>query len=290
MPAPSFENPAMSIRTSFQKLIRRDPTASLRERAAGLRASLSRRTVVAGSIAAAVPLPAIAVPVVMAPDQPHPDADLLALSERWLKTRSALDEGMEAWSIAWRQVYAVRQTCPLDLLITHEERFKVLGGWCWPTALGVNVRHVAGLDGVPTDCVQQAWTGEALRIAIARAVPTLGRGGKTPGRIHRWKAMLPIADAFDARMEAIEAATDHRRLERAFRAAEDELRDLSREIRQRVATTPEGMAAVVRVIGRYPWKDTGGAWPNLLLSAANVAGIDPASLDREHASTRADSA
>ena len=102
--------------------------------------------------------------------------------------------------------------------------------------------------------------------------------------------MLPIADAFDARVEVVEATTDRRRLERGRRAAEDEFRDLNRQIGQAIATTPEGMAALVRVIGRYPWKDTGGAWPNLLRSAANVAGVDPTSLDHEHASTRADRA
>lgn len=52
----------MSLRTSLNKLIRRDKiTPSLRERAAELRSALpSRRSVVAGSVAAAVPLPAIA--------------------------------------------------------------------------------------------------------------------------------------------------------------------------------------------------------------------------------------
>ncbi|SDO59774.1 hypothetical protein SAMN05216360_12926 [Methylobacterium phyllostachyos] len=53
----------MSLRTSLQKLIRRDPVASLRERATELRGSLNRRTVVAGTVAAAVPLPALAATV-----------------------------------------------------------------------------------------------------------------------------------------------------------------------------------------------------------------------------------
>ncbi|MCJ2120059.1 hypothetical protein MKK65_26390 [Methylobacterium sp. J-001] len=50
----------MSLRTSLKNLIRRDTAASLRERATELRGSLSRRTVVAGTVAAAVPLPALA--------------------------------------------------------------------------------------------------------------------------------------------------------------------------------------------------------------------------------------
>lgn len=278
----------MSLRTSFQKLIRRDPAGSLRERAADLRASLSRRTVVVGSVAAAVPLPAIAAPVAAPPALPHPDAELLALGERWLRARDAQERAMEAWGVAWRQVYAVIVTCPPELFVPRDERMCIGAGWRWPTRLGVSLRHVALDWGTPEGHTEQAWTGEALRIAIARAVAVFGRGGKTPGRIRRWKALLPIADAFDARMEVVEIATDRRRLENAKRVAEDEFRDLHREIGRHIATTPEGMVALVRVIGLYPWKDTGGAWPNLLLSAAAVAGIDPASLEHEHASTRAD--
>ncbi|MCJ2049659.1 hypothetical protein, partial [Methylobacterium sp. J-070] len=212
----------------------------------------------------------------------HPDAELVALGERWLRARDAQAEAMEAWGVAWMQIHAVLVTCPQDLFVTRDERFRVLGGYRWPTLLGVNLRHIALDWGGPESRTEQAWDGEALRIAIARAVPMLGRGGKTPGRIRRWKALLPIADAFDTRVEVVEAATDRRRLEKARRVAEDEFRDLNRQISQHVATTPEGMAALVRVIGLYPWKDTGGSWPNLLRSAANVAGIDPGSLDHEH--------
>ncbi|MCJ2054753.1 hypothetical protein [Methylobacterium sp. J-070] len=66
----------MSLRMSLKNLIRRDPSASLRERANDLRGSLSRRTVVAGTVAAAVPLPALAGTV-----QPSPEeAAFLALT------------------------------------------------------------------------------------------------------------------------------------------------------------------------------------------------------------------
>ena len=276
----------MSLRTSLQKLIRRDPAASLRERATELRGSLSRRTVVAGTVAAAVPLPALAAPIASAPIQPHPDAELLALAERCLEAREAEEAAREAWGVASNQVYAIVVTCPSELFATRDDRTCTTAGGRGPTLLGVSLRQVALDWGTPEGHTEQAWTGKALRIAIARAVPMFGRGGKTPSRIRRWKGLLPIADAFDARVEAAEAATDYRRLQRARRRAEDEFRDLNREVGRQVATTPEGMAALVRVIGRYSWKDTGGAWPNLLRSAAIVAGIDPASLEHEGASHR----
>ena len=51
----------MSLRSSLKNLIRRDPAASLRERSDELRGALpSRRSIVAGTMAAAVPLPAAA--------------------------------------------------------------------------------------------------------------------------------------------------------------------------------------------------------------------------------------
>ena len=75
----------MSLRTTLQKLIRRDPTGSLRERATELRGSLSRRTVVAGTVAAAVPLPALAATV--APVRP---ATAHSRSLRFLDTAGEL--------------------------------------------------------------------------------------------------------------------------------------------------------------------------------------------------------
>ena len=56
----------MSLRASLKNLTRRDPGAALRERATELRGTLSRRTVVAGTVAAAVPLPALAAVVTSA--------------------------------------------------------------------------------------------------------------------------------------------------------------------------------------------------------------------------------
>lgn len=53
----------MTLRNALQKLIRRpEAAASLRDRAAELRTTLSRRAVVAGTAAAAIPLPALAAP------------------------------------------------------------------------------------------------------------------------------------------------------------------------------------------------------------------------------------
>jgi hypothetical protein len=60
----------MPFRLSLKNLIRRDPeTPSLRDRASDLRGSLSRRTVVAGTVAVAMPLPVAAATVQPSPEE-----------------------------------------------------------------------------------------------------------------------------------------------------------------------------------------------------------------------------
>ena len=73
----------MSLRTSIKNLIRRDPAAGLRERADDLRGSLSRRTIVAGTVASAMPLPAIAAAQAQEPTEyaEHRDRLLVAYAE-----------------------------------------------------------------------------------------------------------------------------------------------------------------------------------------------------------------
>lgn len=86
----------MPLRATLKKLIRRDANApSLRERAAELRGSLTgqtRRTVVAGSVAAAVPLPAIAAPTA-APSDLARACDAATAHLAWINGAAAQGEG-----------------------------------------------------------------------------------------------------------------------------------------------------------------------------------------------------
>lgn len=86
----------MSFRTSFKNLIRRNPAASLRERADEMRGSLSRRTVVAGTVAAAVPLPALAATVtpVAAPSDLARACDAAVAHLDWINNPAHPDD---AW-------------------------------------------------------------------------------------------------------------------------------------------------------------------------------------------------
>ncbi|MCJ2067991.1 hypothetical protein MKK75_04065, partial [Methylobacterium sp. J-030] len=91
---------------------------------------------------------------------------------------------------------------PPELFAPRDERLCFGAGWRFPTLLGVSLRTVALERGTPGVHTEQAWTGKALRIATARAVPMPGRGGLTPGRTRRRKSLRPVAAAFRARVDA----------------------------------------------------------------------------------------
>ncbi|MHC2016240.1 hypothetical protein [Methylobacterium sp. CM6247] len=288
------------MRNPLARLVHRDPAKpTLRERAASLKASLSRlgrrpaagadqgrRSMVAGSIMAAMPLPALALP---APAAAHPDQHLLDALDALMRAREIETAADEAHDVAWAAVWAVMKEVPADLRATRWEcdslspplQKPVWGAWLrfhYVPALSEENDHLHS-----SHC---AWRGAVLRKVITLAVPVLGRGGQTPHRIRRWKAILPLADAFDARVAEVEAATGYVELEKALKAARDGVKALRVELSRNVATTPEGMAGLVRVLAESSWKDTGGAWPNLLRSAANVSGVPLADLEHQYASTR----
>lgn len=281
------------------KLFRRaDDRPSLKDRAAALKARLARitrrpddadpqrRIMVAGSFAAVMPLPALAAPAVLA--GPHPDTALLELSAALAQAKRAEAVAETAYRAADCIVDAVLVQCPAALKAYRWE-MELVDPFARKSPFpGARFRWVPPVDDNADDprWSHQAWTGALLRKVIERAVPVLGRGGQTPRHVRRWKAMLPIADAFDARAEAVEAATDYGRLYAEREAARKACECLRAEITERVATTPEGLAALVMVARGYCWKDTGGAWPNLLRSAANVSGVPLADLEHEYASTR----
>jgi len=81
------------MRNPFRRQVEA-PAPSLRDRADTLRASLSRRDVTLGAaVVAAVPLPVMAAPV--AAD--HPDAELIALWQRWEEARRIERAALARW-------------------------------------------------------------------------------------------------------------------------------------------------------------------------------------------------
>lgn len=261
----------MPFGLSLKNLIRRDPGApGLRERAADLRTSLSRRTVVAGTVAAAVPLPALALAPPSPEAAPHPDQDLFdieALCARADAAEKAADAASEATHAAF---CAALGPFPDELLMTPWEAQRF--GMFPPIGRGVRLptHLVRRSDAINPD---HGWTAEGLKRALNLAVALFGQGGQTPHRIRRWRSLLPAATAYDAR---------HDELLRQFqvRALRDECDDARQTagralalLRRTPAQTVEGLAVHTRALASTTWYEGGSPYTILLTSAAAITGV-----------------
>ena len=108
---------------------------SLKERAADLKAGLARltgrsepettrRAVVVGSLASAVPLPALALPTSAREAEPHPDQGLLDAEAECIRIEAAADAAGKAAGIAHEAFRATLGPFPADLLMTPWEAQK----------------------------------------------------------------------------------------------------------------------------------------------------------------------
>jgi hypothetical protein len=264
----------MTFRLSLKNLIRRDPeTPSLRDRTADLRASLSRRTVVAGTVAAAVPLPALTLALPSpAKAEPHPDQglfDIEALCARADAAEKAADAASTAAHAAFR---AALGPFPPELLMTPWEAQTFAQFYTARSRLRLPTHLVHRDDRLNPD---YGWTAEALQRAIGSAVSLFGRGGQTPHMIRHWRSLLPAATAYDARRNELEQQF-------RIRALRDECEDARRAagrahaVRRRTpATTVEGLAVHTRALASTAWYEGGSGSPYavLLQSAAAITGV-----------------
>lgn len=260
----------MPFGLSLKNLIRRDPEApGLRERAADLRTSLSRRTVVAGTVAAAVPLPALALAPPSPEAAPHPDQDLFDIEALCVRAEAAEKAADDACDTAYAAFRAALGAFPADLLMTEWEalRFGMVSGL---TVVRVPAHVVHHGDSLIPD---YGWTAEGLHQAINLAVPLLGQGGQTPHRIRRWRSLLPAATVYDARHDAL-------RRQFRIRALREECEDAkqtacrARVLRRRTpAKTVEGLAVHTRALASTAWYENGSLYAILLQSAAAITGV-----------------
>lgn len=164
--------------------------------------------------------------------------------------------------------------CPTAILMSGHEINAIVSPfaprevWCcrsfhWVKASKDDERHNG-----------QAWTPAGLRVAIQYAVPVFGWGGTTPKRIRRYRELLPLAEAYDARRTEIHQRHRVDELSDAYRDAGNAMaaaRDALDEMR---ATTPEGLAVLVRHLASYRRERIEAGWIGLLESAAIVGGVD----------------
>lgn len=275
----------------LSRLIRRDPDApSLRERAAGLKAGLarvvrrepveaapSRRAVVGGLAAVAVPLPVLAAPVVMSssPDPvPHPDQALFDAEAAMLEAERIFADLEQRSATAWRLMDAELGICPAELLATHADLHAFHSPFAPTEVRRCRVFQWARAHESDDHCNGHVWTAEGLRTAIRWAVPLMGQGGQTPHHLRRYCALLPAVEAYGARRAEIEARHRTRELSAARRDAGNAVATARDAIDDLHATTPEGLAVLVRHLASYDLKRVEDGWLGLLASAASIAGIE----------------
>lgn len=280
---------------------RRNPDRpTLKARAASLKAGLSRliqrpaqhgeadqgrRAVMAGTVAAAIPLPALAyspdalataAPALALLHGPHPDQALLDAEESLSRAVEAESAASQAASRAWGLIEEVLREFPSALvpsdweaaLVQHLASKGLLSGYA-------SLHQVPQWSRAEDDQVwKQVWTGKALRTLIAHAVPVLGQGGQTPHRIKRWRELLPMADSFDARVAAIRSLSNYARLRDEAHATAATVSDLRYAISRMVATTAEGLAVHVRLLVASQMRRRNSEYETLLLSAAALTGTD----------------
>lgn len=272
--APTLKERAVTLKAGLSRLIHRPASSA--------EANQGRRAVMAGTVAVAIPLPALALarpasPAVAAvSDALHPDRALLDAEAALVRALDVEAKAKQASEAAADAVDAVLKRRPVALVPLSWE-WDLFTSWRCRTLWSqpVRFRHILGTD-LPEDHQrwQNAWTGEALRLAISQAVPALGRGGRTPHYIRRWRALLPIADAFDAEVGAVEALTNCRRLANERLAASGDMRKLQADINGMVAETIDGLAVHARMLAKSEWYRENTAYTPLLLSVAAVTGTE----------------
>lgn len=266
------------------KLFHRDPAKpTLRERAADLKAGLARiagrapaqeadtdrRAVVVGTLAAAIPLPALALspPEVV----PHPDQALLDAEAEHLRATAAAEAAIKASREARKAMHDALGPFPEEL---------VMQGW---EAIAFSKFYSPGfVCRVPTHIVPRedrlgnpdfGWTAEGLRQAIKLAPSAFGRAGQTPHEIRRWRGMLPLAEAYDTRRTDLVRRFRCQELAAEAEAAEAAQRRASRQVHAIPATTVDGLAVHTRRLASTAWYQDNSHYTALLLSAAAITGV-----------------
>lgn len=254
---------------------------SLKERAADLKAGLARltgrsepeatrRAVVVGSLAAAVPLPALAMPAPEAEAGPHLDQALLDAEAELLRASAAAKAIGEARAAAADAMHNALGPFPADLLMTPWEQHRFAAFYSSHGVLRLRTHRVHHEDRLNPDF---GWTAEALRRVIEVAPSIFGKAGQTPHRIRRWRGLLPAAETYDARHDALQ---EHHRI-RDLRAESDAAEKAVRRARARLhripATTVEGLAVHTRLLASTAWHESNTTYTALLLSAAAITGV-----------------
>jgi len=261
-PRPSLKERAASLKAMAARLVKRQ--------SGEITADQGRRMMVVGSVAAAVgaPLPVLAgaaLPVA----EPHPDQALFDAETAYLAAREAEIAAQEASSRAWDAYWIVVGDLPLVLVAPR---------WARSDTAHPNMplrREGVYLAGALTPDRERVaiWTAKSLRRTISAMPRIYGRAGTTPKIIRSLRAILPVAEAYEARMADANARFGVREAQDKTDDAREAVRLSRCIIREAMATTPAGLAVKVRQVAEGDWLKADNAVGGLIRSAALVAGV-----------------
>ena len=286
------------MRNPLAHLVHRNPDKpTLRKRLAILKGSVARvmrrkpldegadpvrRSAMKGTLAAAAAIPLVGFSdATMAAAGPHPDQALLDAEAECLRA----DAAHNAATKASREARAARREalgpCPEELVMQPWEARAFSMAWSQgcvrrlPTHLVPRKKKPFNAD--------VAWTAEALKTAIALAPDAFGPAGRTPHHIRRWRGLLPLAEAYDARHAEMDQHFRCKDLFAEERAA-DQARSASFEaVNALTATTIDGLAIKARHCHIYEWHKMSPNWASLLASAAAISGVTLRQSDTDEA-------
>lgn len=276
------------MRNPLARLVHRDPAKpTLRERAASLKASLSRlgrrpaadadqgrRSMVAGSLVAFVPLPAMAVAGNGRVDHTHPDQAVFDAAAAVVEAERRYQNAREASYVAYDRAAQELGICPPAVLLKRDDAVKLCGPFVPRGLQRVRISRWARAHVNDGNHTGEAWTPAGLRAAIDNAVEVFGRAGTTPKRIRHYRELLPIVDAYDARRSEIWARHRVNDLSNAARNAGREMSAARDALDATRATTPAGLAVLARHLATYDCTRIEKGWMGLLHSAAAIGGVE----------------
>lgn len=262
---PSLKQRAASLKASAARLMGRKPAE------AG--ADQGRRMMVAGSMAAVVaaPLPVLASAVIpMSEAGSHPDQALFDAETAYFAALDAETAAKAAHMETSAAYSAALGDLPTDLLFPAWAASATAHPGMPLWKYQIQRRMVDTQDGE----IAYRWTANGLKRAIAALPEAFGRAGRTPHTIRELRALIPVAETYEARKAELQRRFGTAETMHAWSEAQTSKRQAMMTIAGAVAATPAGLAVKVRQMSEGDtWHKKGIGWEGLFRSAALIAGV-----------------
>ena len=212
-------------------------------------------------------------------DERHPDHGLFLMKQAWDEAEAEARAASRAHGAAYDELWDTVGPCPACLRVSDGDYGAMTVPWKREERRGIQFKYMSRFDDQVGDigtvtARSEAWTPDALRKTILMAVPIFGKGGTTPFRIRHYRELLPIADVYFGRFDAVSRRLSVDDLAQRSREADHRRTQLSEDFSRMSATTLAGLAILAARMNTFSWEAMHASWRNLLRSAAAVSGVE----------------